>query len=135
MEHAGIEAISRGAKKAIMCDNEKQAVNIIKKNIEKTHTNEKIEIYQTDYKQLLKNKLKEKPKITFIDPPYKTDYAFETVKIMEQENLIDEESVLIIETDEEKRIINQLKDLNIEITDIRKYGRAYLIFLGKKRKG
>lgn len=118
-----------------MCDNSKEAINIIKKNIEKTHTNEKTEIYQVDYKQLLKNKLKEKPKITFIDPPYKTDFAYEAVKIMKQENLIDEDSLIIIETDQEKRIIEQIKDLDIEVTDIRKYGRAYLIFLGKKRKG
>ena len=33
----GLEAISRGAKKAIFCDNSKKAIEIIKKNIEKTH--------------------------------------------------------------------------------------------------
>ena len=32
----GLEAVSRGAKKAILCDNNKQAIKIIKKNIEKT---------------------------------------------------------------------------------------------------
>ena len=32
----GLEAVSRGAKKAILCDNNKQAIQIIKKNIEKT---------------------------------------------------------------------------------------------------
>lgn len=32
----GLEAVSRGAKKAILCDSNKQAIQIIKKNIEKT---------------------------------------------------------------------------------------------------
>lgn len=32
----GLEAVSRGAKKAILCDNNKKAIQIIKKNIEKT---------------------------------------------------------------------------------------------------
>ena len=32
----GLEAVSRGAKKAILCDNNKQAIQIIKRNIEKT---------------------------------------------------------------------------------------------------
>ena len=32
----GLEAVSRGTKKAILCDNNKQAIKIIKKNIEKT---------------------------------------------------------------------------------------------------
>ena len=30
----GLEAVSRGAKKAILCDKSKEAINIIKKNIE-----------------------------------------------------------------------------------------------------
>ena len=71
-----------------MCDNSKKAIEIIKRNVEKTHTSEKVEIYETTYENLLKNK-----------------------------------------------ITNLLKELCVEITDIRKYGRAYLIFLRKKRKG
>ena len=131
----GIEAVSRGAKKAILCDNSKQAINIIKRNIEKTHTQEKIELYQTTYEQLLKTRIKEIPTITFIDPPYETDFAYEAVKIMEEKNLIDEKSIIIIETDREKKVKEQIKKLSLEITDTRKYGRVYLIFLSKKRKG
>ena len=131
----GLEAISRGAKKAILCDNEKRAIEIIKKNVEKTHTSEQVEIHQTTFEDLLKRKIKDKPTITYIDPPYKTDYAYKALEIMEKQNLIDENSIIIIETDEEKRIIEQLKNINIEIKDIRKYGRAYLIFLNHKRKG
>ena len=33
----GIECASRGAKKVVLCDNSKEAINIINKNIEKTH--------------------------------------------------------------------------------------------------
>ena len=33
----GLEAASRGAKKVIICDKSKDAIQIIKKNIEKTH--------------------------------------------------------------------------------------------------
>ena len=135
VELVGIEAVSRGAKQSIMCDNSKQAIEIIKKNIEKTHTNERIQLYQTDFKELLKNKINEKPKITFIDPPYNTDFAYETVKIMAQKDLIDENSIIIIETDQPKRIIEQVQELKLEIKDTRKYGRANLIFLGQKRKG
>ena len=131
----GIEAISRGAKKAILCDNSKQAIEIIRKNVEKTHTNENIEIHQATFEELLKKKIKEKPTITFIDPPYNTDFAYEAIKIMEDEKIIDEKSIIIIETDQEKRISKQIEKLMVEITDIRKYGRANLIFLRQKRKG
>ena len=33
----GLECISRGAKKAILCDKSKEAIEIIKKNAKKTH--------------------------------------------------------------------------------------------------
>lgn len=131
----GIEAISRGAKKAILCDKSKQAIEVIKKNIEKTHTKEKIELYQTNYEEVLKTKIKEKLDIIFIDPPYQTDYCYEAVKMIIDRDLIGEDSIIVIETDQEKRVKEQLKKLEIEILDERKYGRAHLIFLSQKRKG
>lgn len=131
----GIEAVSRGAKKAILCDKSKQAIEIIKKNIEKTHTKEQIELYHMTFEELLETKVKEKLDIIFIDPPYQTDFAYKAVKIILDNNLISEDSILIIETDQEKRVKEQLKNLEIEIMDERKYGRANLIFLCQKRKG
>ena len=131
----GIEAVSRGARKAILCDKSKQAIQIIKKNVEKTHTKEKIEIYQTTFEEFLKTKLNEKPDIIFIDPPYNTNFAYEAVKIILNNELIKEDSIIIIETDQEKRVKQQLKELEIEIMDERKYGRVHLIFLNQKRKG
>lgn len=135
MELAGIEAISRGAKKAILCDKSKQAIRIMEKNIEKTHTKEQIELYQTAFEELLKTKIKEKLDIIFIDPPYQTDFAYEAVKIILEKDLIHQDSIIIIETDQEKRIKQQLETLEIEIMDERKYGRVHLIFLNQKRKG
>ena len=135
MELAGIEAISRGAKKAILCDQSKQAIRIIKKNMEKTDTKEQIELYQATFEELLKTKIKEKLDIIFIDPPYQTDFAYEAVKMILEKDLIHQDSIIVIETDQEKRIKQQLETLEIEIMDQRKYGRVHLIFLNQKRKG
>lgn len=131
----GIEAVSRGARKAILCDKSKQAIEIIRKNVEKTHTQEQIELYQVTFEELLRTKIKEKLDIIFIDPPYDTDFAYKAVRIILENSLIDENSIIIIETDQEKRIKEQLQELKIEIMDERKYGRAHLIFLSQKRKG
>ena len=131
----GIEAVSRGAKKAILCDKSKQAIQIIRKNIEKTHTKEQIELYQASFEELLKTKVKEKPDIIFMDPPYQTNFAYEAVKIMLENDLINQNSIIIIETDQEEKIKEQLKKLEVVIMDERKYGRVHLIFLSQKRKG
>ena len=130
----GLEAASRGAERVILCDKSKDAIQIIKKNIEKTHLSEKVELYQLDYELLLKNKIKEKIDIVYIDPPYNSDFVAKSVEILINRKLVDENSNIIIETDNEEKILEDLKKIEVEITDKRKYGRAVLIFL-KIRKG
>ncbi len=125
----GLEALSRGAKKAILCDKSKEACSIIKKNIEKTHFLENAEIYHTDFKNLLQHKIHEKLDIIFLDPPYKTNFAIEAIQMILEKEFLNENAIIIIETDEKDKIINQLEKINCETVDIRKYGRAYLIFL------
>ena len=125
----GLESISRGAKKAILCDKSKEACMIIRKNIEKTHALEHTELYQTDFKEVLTNRIYEKLDIIFLDPPYKTDFAIEAVKMLMEKDLLKDNTLIIIETDDSDRILENLKNINCEIKDVRKYGRAYLIFL------
>lgn len=127
----GLEAVSRGAKKAILCDKSKDAINIIKKNIEKTHLQDQVELYQLPFERLLNDKIKEKIDIIYIDPPYKTDFVYNAIKIILDKNLIDQDSIVIIETDEEDRIIKEIESLGIEIVNQRKYGRVHLIFVKK----
>lgn len=130
----GIEAVSRGAKKAILCDNNKKAVAIIQKNIQKTHMENQTEVYQMNFETLLKTKITYKIDLIYIDPPYQTDYAYQAVKIILDMNLMSEDGLIIIETDQEKRIEEQIKKLEIEIMDKRKYGRAHLIFLRNQKE-
>ena len=125
----GLEAVSRGAKKAILCDKSKEACMIIRKNIEKTHALEKTELYQTDFKEVLTNRIHEKLDIIFLDPPYKTDFVIEAVKMLMEKDLLKDNTMIIIETDDSDRILENLQNINCEIKDVRKYGRAYLIFL------
>ena len=130
-----LEALSRGAKKAILCEKDKQAIDIIRKNIEKTHMNGKAELHPISYEKFILNGLKEKPDIIFIDPPYKTDFAQNSIKILIEKNKIDKDTLLIVETDEEERIVKEIEKMDVEIIDHRKYGRAHLIFIKYKMNG
>ena len=127
----GLEAASRGAKKVILCEKDKNAANVIKKNIEKTHLNENTILYNMNYEKMIE-KLNEKIDIIYIDPPYKTDLAYESLKKMIELELITNDTLIIVETDEEERIIKQMNELEIEIINKRKYGRVYLIFIKRK---
>lgn len=130
----GLEAASRGSKKVILCDKSKDAIKIINKNIEKTHLSEKVELYNLDYQLLLKTKIRENLDIVYIDPPYDSDFAIKSIECIIDEKIINENSIIIVETDDEEKILENLKKIEVEITDKRKYGRAVLIFL-KIRKG
>lgn len=131
MEQYGLEALSRGAKKAILCDKSKEAIKIIKTNVEKTHFQEKVEIHNTDFEKCL-NSIKEEVDIIYIDPPYQTDYILKSLQILEKSKIIKEETKIILETDNEQRIIKQIEKLKYEIIDKRKYGIAHIIFLKRK---
>lgn len=126
----GLEALSRGAKKAILCDKNKEAINIIKKNISKTHFEKSVEIYNTDFIECLK-KQKENIDIIYIDPPYQTRYIETALEILQKSEAVTEKTKIILETDNEQRIIEEIKDLKFEIIDKRKYGIAHIIFLRK----
>lgn len=127
----GLEAISRGAKKSILCDNSRDAVEVIKQNIKKTKFEKQVELYKLSFDKLLTEKINEKIDLIYIDPPYKTNFAYEALKIILEKELINPESTIVIETDREEEIDNQLKNLKIEIISKRKYGRVHLIFCKK----
>ena len=125
----GLEAVSRGAKKAILCDKSKDAVNIIKKNIEKTRFSNNTVVLNMDFKLALENEIKEKIDIVYLDPPYKTDFIYKSIEIMLKKSIINENTKIIIETDDKERVIKEIENLNIKVIDERKYGRAQVIFL------
>ncbi len=128
----GLEMLSRGAKKAILCDKSKEAIGIIKKNIQKTHMEEKVELYNIDFKECIEKVSKEKFDIIYIDPPYETNFIEKSLEKIIEKNIIQENGIIILETDDEKRIKKEIEKINVAIIDERKYGRANIIFLSKK---
>lgn len=124
----GIEAASRGAKKVIMCEKSKQACSIINKNLEKTRLADEVTLYNMDFEKCIESKLNEKIDIIFLDPPYKSDYAYKATKLMLEKNIITSNTVIILETDIEQIVENQFENLNLKEINKKKYGRACLLF-------
>ncbi len=127
----GIEALSRGANKAYLCDINRDAVKMIKQNLEKTKLKDKAVVINEDYKKALRTlNTNEKFDIIFIDPPYKEDIAVDSIIEIIHESRLKENGIMIIETDEIERDLREINKIeNIKIIDQRKYGRASLIFI------
>lgn len=129
-----LESISRGAKISYICDQSKEAIKIIKQNIEKTKAKDKTVVFNCDYKKAL-NDLKDKKikfDFIFLDPPYMTNFAEEAAEIIVKDEIINEDGLIILETDNEKKVIENLNTDILTIKEIKKYGRVYLLFLIRK---
>lgn len=127
-----LEALSRGAKKAILCDSSPNAIQVIQKNIMKTHFEEQTQVICKDYRRCL-DSIHEKIDFIFIDPPYEKNIAVHAVKKIEEKNILSEEGCIILETDEVERELEQIKEItNIKVYDLRTYGRVKIIFLNRE---
>lgn len=129
----GIETLSRGANKCTFCDKSYDSIKMLKQNLEKTRLEEKSIIINKDYKKCIENIKQEKFGIIFIDPPYKMNIAVDSIKLILKYNLLAKDGIIILETDEEQRDLNELELINeLEVKDVRKYGRVRLIFLHER---
>ena len=75
------------------------------------------------------NQIKDKIDIIYIDPPYETNLIQDSLKTILEKKIISDEGIIILETDDEKRILKQLEKFEVEVIDDRKYGRANILFV------
>lgn len=130
----GLEAISRGAKKVFLCEKNRNAANIVEKNIEKTKFQDQAILIRNDFEKTISfiEQLNEKIDVVFIDPPYKTDLIKKSLEKILDSDILNDDFIIIAETDEPERILKDINILNINVFDTRKYGRVSLIFLNRK---
>ena len=128
----GLEMLSRGAKKAVLCDKSKDAIEIIKKNIDKTHMNGNVELYNLDFKNCIEKIKNQRFDLIYLDPPYNTENIKQSLNLIIEFEILKKEGIIILETDDESRILKEIENIDVEIKDKRKYGRASIIFLKLK---
>lgn len=125
----GLEALSRGAKEAVLVDGSKEAVAIIKKNAEKTRLSEKCEIVCGDSLDYLKKCFGRKNfDMIFIDPPYASDLINASLLLISEGRLTYPTSYIVCESGRED-ILDSKSLENFEVIKKAKYGAAYILIL------
>ncbi|MBQ7887499.1 MAG: 16S rRNA (guanine(966)-N(2))-methyltransferase RsmD [Clostridia bacterium] len=128
-----LEAISRGAKEAVLIDMDRDACAAIKKNMENTRLGEQCRLISRDYRQAMDALARENEKfdVVFIDPPYKMENTGEMCAALYDKGLLSEEFLIVVE---HRRGLAPLLDLRFEAYDLRKYGDTEITFVRKSNR-
>ena len=95
----GLEALSRGAKKATFSDSSRDATDIVIRNAKKARLFDKCRISTCTYDQMIKGIAgKEQYDIIFIDPPYKDECIGDVLKKLVDGNVISKNAFIICES-------------------------------------
>ncbi len=103
----GIEALSRGAKRAVFVEKGRQAIRLIERNLAQCGFKINSEIISKDVNRvigILKSK-GESFDIIIMDPPYEKGLIEKTLKKLQSERIYHEESILVIEHDRREPIL------------------------------
>ncbi len=119
-----LEALSRGATNAVISDSAKGAVEIIKKNAEKTHLATDCTVLLADWKDALRRMNGKRFDIVFLDPPYKLGIIPEVLNALYP--YLKPTSVVVCESGND---ISDKLDGRYEIKKLAKYGVAYVTIL------
>ena len=134
----GLESISRGAKFAWLNYSSNIAISTIISNVELTNAKTCVKITKKDYIKCLRQIQNQNMyfDIIFLDPPYDSKFAIETLKyISENKNILAKDGIIVYETDKnymtklEKKGIKLADEFsNLECIDNRNYGNVVLKF-------
>ncbi|MDO4324447.1 MAG: 16S rRNA (guanine(966)-N(2))-methyltransferase RsmD [bacterium] len=131
----GIEALSRGAKKAYFVESAPSAVSCIRENLRNTKLADKAEILPYDVKKALHvlEGRKLSADLVFMDPPYRHEYEKEVLTQLSASSLIHKDTLLIVEASLDTTF-DYLNELSFVCTRQKTYKTNQHIFLYRKEK-
>lgn len=125
----GIEALSRGAKKAIFVEKALKAVACIKENLEKTKLTDEAVVMAADaVSAIYRLENSEPADFIFMDPPYHMQLEQQVLEALKNSSLVDEYTTIIVEADLHTDF-SYAEDLGFTITKQKKYKTNQHVFM------
>ena len=126
-----IEALSRGAAKAYLVENSREAAACIKENLAFTKLADDAVLMETDAMTALK-RLEGKTvfDIVFMDPPYNHEYEKEILTYLSGSKLIDDYSIIVVEASNETGF-DYLEGLGFAAYKVKQYKNNKHVFIQK----
>ena len=128
----GLEAISRGARRAVFCDHSREAVRIIRANIEKTAFSDAASVLCLDAAAAISMLSgREAFDLVFLDPPYALHLIPDVLRRLYTAGLLAENARIVCESASPEDVFGEDAALSeiYEVTRASRYGAAYVTFL------
>jgi len=132
----GLEALSRGAARAMFIDSSREAMEIVKRNASATGLSDRSRFLVSDFRNYLRKASgREKFDLIFIHPPYSLGVATEAVSLLEKHSLLLPGAIVALETGEEKVDPCDEKFKNFELVKSAQYGKMTAVNIFVYRGG
>ena len=95
----GIEAISRGARRAYFVENGRAAISSIQQNLHKTGFEDKAVILRQDAVAALRQVHEKEVDLVYLDPPYRSDLPRRILTALDGQSYITQDTCIVVETD------------------------------------
>lgn len=132
----GLEAVSRGAIHAVLVDQSKDAINIIRKNAERTRLADDCTIVCSDFADYLRTRRGKDPfDLVFIDPPYPMNACRAAVEAILENRLLKPHGILVLESGVPDPLgVDTPLAGRFEVLRSARYGKAYVTILTPKKE-
>ncbi len=126
----GIEALSRGAKEAVLVESARKANACIRENLKRTGFLEKATLMEGDVLHALARMEKkgEAFDVIFLDPPYRMEWEEKILRVLERSCLVGENTLIVAEASRETEF-SFAEGLGYEIVRIKEYKTNKHVFL------
>ncbi len=129
----GIEALSRGAKKAFFIENDQTAFSCIQQNITLTRLEDRSVLIKQDVSSALSILSEKEVDIIFMDPPYQSGYEQKILSILSEKSYVTEHTLIIIEVSLETNF-SFIQELGFQLLKEKYYKTNKHVFI-KKQEG
>lgn len=126
----GIEALSRGAKRAVFVDKSDDACRVVKENLRRTKMEGEAAVIRADHLDYLR-RCKDKFDIIFLDPPYAEVFLENSLKMITEIDILRYGGIMVAERPLGKELPCELPGLT-RSRDY-KYGKTVLTLFRKER--
>ena len=124
----GIEALSRGAERAVFVDAREDACALIRENLRRTNLSQSAQVLRSDYMDYL-SRCTEQFSVIFLDPPYAETYLENAIKRITEIDILQSDGIIVAERPLGKELPLEFENYQRSKDD--KYGKTLLTLYRK----